>query len=204
MDDCGVVVFKKNDELKSIFIGEKAQPNNFGNKVLHLLQTKTQEELEAFFFSMEISDKDKSSVFDLEGFINSKEIFKYKDAYDVLLDSFVCSYAYIINLDSYEFEIYKSSTKDSVGMFRGICTDGIYPVSLIRAYSFFELPKNLPIEGLEIEYEDLEIDIDDEILESLMKEADKKKISLDALVEMIIKESVEEKEKNLTEEIREN
>lgn len=80
--------------------------------------------------------------------IYNGEVVHMTDAYDFLLDSLFCTYAYIIDIDSMELKIYRGyqeqpNPDNEFGQepYKGNEDFDYYPVDMIGSYSVYDIPK---------------------------------------------------------------
>jgi len=193
MSTNGVVSFQLNGELKTIYNHWDSYPSNLGNDILDFIRRYDIDVIKKSVEQMVNKKNTLATFYDFDIFISHSDStsFYYEDNTSFMYRSLFCEWAYIINLDTNELEIYKGyNNKKPVGRFRDIePLDEYYPVFLIRIYNFEDLPSKMPTENLDAKYEDIELEIDDEVLEGLKNEAKKRKMSVESLIVEIIQEA---------------
>jgi len=194
MSTNGVVAFQIDNKLKTIYNHYDSYPDNLGNNVLDFIRRYDIEELKVHTKQMINKRNTLTTFYDFDVFIShsDEDIFYYEDATSFMERSLFCEWAYIINLDTYELEIYKGYNKEKpVGRFRDVeSVDDYYPVSLIRIYNLLELPSKMPTKNLDVGYEDMKLELENKMLESLQEAAEKRKMSVDSLIVEIIQDEI--------------
>jgi hypothetical protein len=199
MSTSGVVAFQKDGELKAVYNHWDSYPKVLGNEVLRFLRETDVGVITTIFDVMISSDQEVTNFYDFIDFTTSlNDVFYYEDVTDLMYNSLWCEWAYIINLDDYQLEVYKGYSKEKpAGRFADIKLEGtdFYPVTLLHVYNFKELPKKFnsnKAEDLDAQYAFIELDLDDVAIDFLKKEARAKEMSVDHLIENIIKEAIKE------------
>lgn len=197
MSTMGTVSFLKDGKLRTIYNPMDSQPNNLGNYLLDFVRRYGVDYISSKIDDM-VSDGTESYLCDFDEFLNSQDDskFYYTDATKFMHNSLICEWSYVIDLDGYEFHVYKGSNKNKpVGLFRDDKPSGkYYPVTLIRTYSLFDLPFKLPKKNLDAHYEEFDIELDDSILDKLSTIARTKKKSLNAVLIDILEEELQNNE----------
>jgi hypothetical protein len=150
MSTRGAVGFIKNDNLATIYNSNSSAPSSLGNDILDFIRRypiKEINELVNSFVYNEEENKETASFYSLRDFWSNgkKETLIYDDT-EFLKDSLLCEWAYIINLDTNELEIYKGMNKRKpMGRFKDIPknAEGYYSVSLIELILLNDLPSEL-------------------------------------------------------------
>jgi hypothetical protein len=195
MSTNGVVAFQKEGALKTIYNHYDSYPSNLGNDVLDFIRRYLIEDLSKAFDCMIDKANFSSSFYDLDTFIShkNKSSFYYEDFTEFMQKSLFCEWAYLINLDTNELEIYKGHNKSKpIGRFRDVLPkDSYYPVTLIRVYNLVSLPSRMSLETLDVSYKEINIDLDEPVLNALKKEATTRKMSVESLIIEILQEELD-------------
>ena len=145
----GAVGFIKNNHLTTIYNRMNSYPSGLGNDVLDFIRRYGIDEINKLVDSFVLTDEEEDaiSLYSLGDFWRGKkkETLIYNDT-PFLHNSLYCEWAYIINLDTNEFEVYKGmNEKKPEGRFSGVPrnVNGYYAVSLTKTFPLDELPPEL-------------------------------------------------------------
>jgi hypothetical protein len=150
MSTRGAVSFVKNNKFTTIYNSGSSVPSVLGNDILDFIRRYPIEEINELVDSFIYNDKENeetASFYSLRDFWSNgkKKTLVYDDT-QFLRDSLLCEWAYIINLDTNELEIYEGMNKEeAIGRFEGSPknAEGYYPVSLVEIIPFEDLPPEL-------------------------------------------------------------
>jgi hypothetical protein len=189
----GILSFQKNNVLYSIYSNSDSAPNVLGNYILDLIRRWGIDALSTFIDNIELVDTDGFSIYDIDDCIENNTKFLLQDNTDFMHDSLMCEWAYVVNIDTNELEIYKGFRQSKpIGRFRDIEPQGkYYAVSLVRVYNLNNLPAKMP-KNINADYDEIELDIEVSVYNKLKEEAKKRKTSIDALVTEILMENINE------------
>ena len=150
MSTRGAVGFIKNGHLTTIYNSGGSSPEGLGNDILDFIRRYDLEEINKLVDSFVLADEEGKLT---ESFYSLREFWKKEkketlvyDSTVFLYDSLMCEWAYIINLDTKELELYKGMNEEKpIGRFSNVPkhSDGHYSVSLIRTIPLHDLPPEL-------------------------------------------------------------
>ena len=145
----GAVGFIKNDHLTTIYNRMDSYPSGLGNDILDFIRRYGIDEINKLVDSFVLCDEEDEAIplYSLGDFWREgkKEILIYNDT-SFLYNSLYCEWAYIINLDTNELEIYRGINEEKPkGRFSEVPknVNGYYAVSLIEILPFDKLPPEL-------------------------------------------------------------
>lgn len=169
MSTRGALGFRLNQTDKITYNHSDSYPSYLGEKVVHWCRSQTDwKEVKKKVRAMKkTSSKDVNGekerlcnslglvggerdwywiLRDTQGDLDKILEAKYYEDYSrFILDSLFCEYAYIINLDLMELEVYEGFQREphDKGRYDGrISTSGYYPVALVGKFDLTNIPKN--------------------------------------------------------------
>ena len=151
MSTRGAVGFLKDEHLTTLFQGCDAYPGGLGDDVLDFIRRYKLEDLNDLVDNFVLTDDEEeaATLYTLKDFWagEKKEILVHDDTL-FIYDSLYCEWLYIINLDLDVLEIYKGFNEEKpIGRFKNVPKnkDGYYAVTLVKTFSFDNLPPELNI-----------------------------------------------------------
>ena len=169
----GLYGFRKNDVDKTTYNHYDSYPSSLGNDIVDFIQSTSIEEMniiydkiilvnerdenclptDAELVEWKLTDKIGIGAFDWYSFLRGaqgdldayKGDLKYMiDNSSFIKDSLMCEWAYIINLDTNELEIYKGfqSSPSNSRYGNGMGPGNYYPCKLIKTYLLNNIPDN--------------------------------------------------------------
>ncbi len=151
MSTSGAVGFIKNGNLITLYNGWDSYPSGLGNDVLNFIRGRGIKEIENMINNFSIIDAstNESFFYSIDKLYNgSNDKLMIEDATTFLYDSLFCEWAYIINLDTQELEIYRGGNKEKpLGRFKEIpmADSGYYAVTFVKSLPLDDLPYRLNI-----------------------------------------------------------
>ena len=107
MSTRGAIGIRKNGIDKIGFNNYDSYPSGLGNKVLNYIRNNTIDQLSTMFDYILLDNNSKNCAWNKNGFSTS-----FRDSSRFLNNSLFCEYAYIINLDTQELEVYIGFNKN--------------------------------------------------------------------------------------------
>lgn len=155
MSTRGAVGFIKDDNLTTIYNSGRSAPSVLGNDILDFIRRYPIEEINELVNGFVCDNnriiyghEEAASFYSLrDSWNNGKKETLIDNDTEFLKDSLLCEWAYIINLDTNELEIYKGMNKGKpVGRFKNVPknVEKYYPVSLVGLIPLNDLPPELP------------------------------------------------------------